>query len=170
LFAIGLLFLPYAEAILLKPRLSKKLATIKTYRESLPKIDRELGFLHYLETNQPPYLDALFVLANAAAPGTKFDAVSMNRRGDLTLRGMMQTAQAAEFRSKLIDSGFFSSVVVEEQTPTPDRQRVVIRIAAQWKPPGARPSLPASSSTAKELKGQTPAREVSDLGKGGGLK
>ena len=106
LFAIGLLFLPYAEAILLKPRLSKKLATIKAYRESLPKIDRELSFLHYLETNQPPYLDALFILANAAAPGTRFDAVSMNRRGDLSLRGTMQTAQAAEFRSKLIDSGF----------------------------------------------------------------
>jgi len=155
--------LPYAEAILLKPRLSKKLANIKAYRESLPKIDRELSFLRYLETNQPPYLDTLFVLANAAGPGARFDAVSMTRRGDLSLRGMMQTAQAAEFRSKLIDSGFFSSVVVEEQTPTPDRQRVVIRITAQCKPPGDRPSLPASSAAPKELKSQ-PAI------KAGGLK
>ena len=170
LFAIGLFFLPYAEAILLKPRLSKKLANIKAYRESLPKIDRELSFLRYLETNQPPYLDTLFVLANAAGPGARFDAVSMTRRGDLSLRGMMQTAQAAEFRSKLIDSGFFSSVVVEEQTPTPDRQRVVIRITAQCKPPGDRPSTPASSAAPKELKSQPPAREVSDPGKGRGLK
>ncbi|MEO8428210.1 MAG: cell division FtsA domain-containing protein, partial [Verrucomicrobiota bacterium] len=160
LFAAALLFLPYGEAILLKPQLLKKLATLKAYRESLPKIDRELSFLHYLQTNQAPCLDALFIVANSAAPGTRFDAVSMNRRGDLSLRGMMQTMQAAEFRSKLIDSGFFSSVVLEEQTPTPDRQRVVIRITAQWKQPGARPSLPASSSAVKELKSETPAREL----------
>ena len=32
------------------------------------------------------------------------------------------------------DSGFFANVTVEEQTPTPDRQRVNVRISAQEKP------------------------------------
>jgi hypothetical protein len=46
---------------------------------------------------------------------------------------MRDPQQVVEFRSKLIDSGLFSTVVVEEQTPTPDRQKVVVRITGQWK-------------------------------------
>ena len=55
-----------------------------------------------------------------------------------------------DFRSKLIDSGFFSTISVEEQTPTPDRQKVNFRMSAQWKPAGARPvqkvELPATGT------------------------
>ena len=32
-----------------------------------------------------------------------------------------------------MDSGFFDRVSVEEQVPTPDRQKVNVRITAQWK-------------------------------------
>lgn len=134
-------FLRYAEPVLFSPGLAKRVREIKAYREDLPKIDRQLNFLKFLETNQPAYLDALLVLGNAAGPGTRFDNVSINRRGELALRATMQTPQAAEFRSKLIDSGFFSTVVVEEQNPTPDRQRVVVRITAQSKPAATRPKI-----------------------------
>src|SRR5881396_3646419 len=106
------------------------------------EIDRELRFLQYLKDNQPPYLDALAIVANATQPGTRFDSVSMNRRGDLSLRGFMRDSQqVVDFRSKLINSGFFTTVVVEEQNPTPDRQKVILRISAQWKPPPGRESL-----------------------------
>ena len=98
-------------------------------------MDRELDFLQYLEQNQPPYLDALLVLAKAAPPGTRFDSVSMNRRGDLALRGSLHDGQqVAELRTKLIESGFFESVGIEEQTPSPDHQKVTVRMNAQWKP------------------------------------
>ena len=66
----------------------------------------------------------------------------MNRRGDLALRGFMRDSQqVVDFRSKLINSGYFSTVVVEEQNPTPDRQKVNLRISAQWKPAPLRESL-----------------------------
>ena len=59
----------------------------------------------------------------------------MNRRGEISLRGSMQDAQqVTDFRAKLMDSGFFDRVTVEEQVPTPDRQKVNVRITAQWKP------------------------------------
>ena len=143
--------LPYLEAPWLKGRLARRLQAIQADRGRLVAIDRDLDFLRYLKQDQPPYLDALFLLAKAAPPGTKFDSISMNRRGDLSLRGSMRDGQqVVAFRSKLIDSGFFSSVAVEEQTPTPDRQKVAVRIAAQWKPANDRQSL-SIGPTAEEI-------------------
>lgn len=155
-FALGCFGLFYLDPIIGKARLSRRVAELKVYKEKLPEIDRELSFLQYLSSNQPPYLDAMFVLANAASPGTRIDSLSLNRRGDIALRATMQNMQPTEFRSKLVDSGFFSSVVLDEATPTPDRQRVVVRMSAQWKPPGQRPALPATPTTAKDAKDGKP--------------
>jgi hypothetical protein len=145
------LILPYAEALALKSLLARKLAAIKTDQGRLVTIDRELDFLQYLKENESPYLDALLVLAKSAPPGTRFDSVSMNRRGDVSIRGSLPNGQqVADFRSKLIDSGFFANVGVEDQTPTPDRQKVNVRMSAQWKPassrttPGVEPSRPSA--------------------------
>jgi hypothetical protein len=133
--ALVLLLLPGMQAIVLKPWLARKLNAIKADSGKLTAIDQELGFFEFLKQNQPPYLDALFVCAKSAPQGARFDSLSMNRRGEIQMRGSMRNAdQVSEFRSKLIDSGFFSSVSVEDQSPTPDRQKVNVRIAAQWRP------------------------------------
>jgi len=131
----GLLVLPYAEALMLKGHLAKKIAALKSGQGNLSAIDHEYDFLSYLKQNGPPYLDALYLFAKAAPPGARFDSTSMNRRGEVSLRGSMHDAQqVTDFRAKLIDSGFFDRVTVEEQVPTPDRQKVNVRITAQWKP------------------------------------
>ena len=144
------LFLPYAEVALLKPHLSRKLAALKAQKGRLETIDNEFSFLQYLKRAQPPYLDALYVISKAAPGGARFDSVSINRRGELSFRGFMMGAQqVADFRSKLLDSGFFSTVVVEDQTPTPDRQRVNVRINAQWKPAETR-TPPTVEAPAKD--------------------
>jgi hypothetical protein len=137
-----LLALPYAEALLLKSRLARKLSEIRANQDRLAAIDHERDFLRFIKQNEPPYLDAIYLFAKAAPPGTHLDSTSMNRRGEISLRGTMQNAQqVTDFRSKLIDSGFFDRVTVDEQVPTPDRQRVNIRITAQWKSVQARASL-----------------------------
>jgi len=118
----------------LKGRLSKKIAALKTGQEKLAVIDREYNFLQYLKQTGPPYLDALYLIAKSAPQGTHIDSASMNRRGEVSVRGAMQNGQqVTDFRAKLMDSGFFERVSVEEQVPGPDRQRVNIRITAQWK-------------------------------------
>lgn len=161
LLAIASISLRYAEAFVQKPRLSRKLSEIKAYREKLPKIDRELSFLQFLKTNQPPYLDPLFAMASAAPPGTRIESLSMNRRGDLSLRAAMRDSQqVGEFRSKLIDSGLFSTVVVEEQTPTPDRQKVTVRMTGEWKQSGDGKPFPGERRRQELEKSKTPAREV----------
>ena len=160
LLVVCSLSLRYAEVLFQKPRLARRLAEIKGSRDKLPQIDRELSFLQYLKTNQPPYLDAISILANSAAPGTRPESLSMTRRGDLSLRaGVRDPQQIVEFRSKLIDSGFFSTVVVEEQTPTPDRQKVVVRMSGQWKPPGERKPFAAEVPRAELGKSRPPMRE-----------
>ena len=136
--ALACLCFPYAEAVLLKNRLAKKLETLKADKVRLATIDRELSFLQHIKTTEPPYIDCLSVLANASQGG-KLDSISMNRRGELSLRGTMRgSQQVTDFRNKLIASGFFASVSVDEQTPSPDRQKFAIRLTAQWKPINAR--------------------------------
>jgi hypothetical protein len=130
----GVLLLPYAEALMMKPRLEKRLSALKADEGRLEIINKELGFLQHLKQSQPPYLDALYLFSKSAPSGAKIESLTMNRRGDVSLRGTLRNAeQVADFRNKLIASGFFSSVAVEEQTPTQDKQKLNIRITAQWK-------------------------------------
>src|SRR5439155_22276804 len=90
------------------------------------------------------------------------------------LRGSRQSSQqVTDFRSKLIESGFFSNVTVDEQSPGagpggmpgmggmagPGGQKVVVRMTAQWKPAAARLTL-AIGPTAEEIeKARTRVRE-----------
>jgi Tfp pilus assembly PilM family ATPase len=166
---IGLLVLPYAEALLFKPHLARELAALKAGRGRLAVIDRELGFLQYLKQNQPPCLDTLFLLAKAAPQGAKLDSISMNRRGDLSWRGTMKDSQqVTDFRSKLIASGFFSGVTVDEQTPSPDRQKVTVRMTAQWMPFNVRQALAIGPTPQEIEKAKTAPKELTMGGAGGG--
>jgi hypothetical protein len=149
LLCAALLF-PYAEAILLKPFLDRKLAAIESDARRLPAIDTELDFLQYLRQSQPPYLDSLYLFAKSAGPGTRFDSLSMDRHGNVSLHGSMPNfQQVADFRAKLIESRFFSAVTVEEQSPSPDRQKVNVRITAQWAPADVRAALSVGPTAAE---------------------
>jgi len=160
--AAGLLVLSfalrYAEPFIQKPRLERKLAQSKAFREKLPAIDRELAFLEYLQTNQPPYLDLVSTIASAASPGSRIDSLSINRRTDISIKASMRDSQqVAQFRSKLIDSGLFSAVVVEEQTPAPDGQKVTVRIVGEWKRPA--PGKPPAKTDRQPIANQTDAQQ-----------
>jgi hypothetical protein len=135
LLLLAVFTLPYAEAMMLRPHLERKVAAFKQDAERLTVIDRELDFLSGLKQSQPPYLDLLYVLSKSVPPGTRFDSLSLNSHGEVALRTIFHDGQqVADFRDKLVASGFFTNVVVEEQSPTPDRQRVNVRMTAQEKP------------------------------------
>ena len=139
------LSLRYVEALLFRSQLTAKLNELTRYRKTLPNLEREVSFLTFIKTNQPPYLDTLAVISSAAPPGTRLDQVSVVRRGDVSLRGSVQDPQGPEkFRTKLIDSGFFSKVVVEEQAPASqqEREKINFRITATLKPDDTRKVLP----------------------------
>ena len=156
LLLLALWSLPYAEAVALKPHLSKKLAAIDADRERLPAIDHELDFLQFIKRNQPPYLDTIYLVSKIAPQGTSFESLSMTRKGEFSIRGKLPNAeQVTQFRSNLIQSAWFSSVVVEEQSPSPDR-KVSVRMTAQLKPIDERkpivvdvPTNPAAGSDKK---------------------
>jgi hypothetical protein len=75
----------------------------------------------------------------------------MNSHGEVSLRGSFRDGQqVADFRSKLIASGCFTNVTVEDQTPTPDHQKVNVRMSAQEKPAVQLQSL-AIGPTAEEI-------------------
>jgi hypothetical protein len=157
--------LRYAEPFFQQPRLAKRIAVMKAYRDSLPNIDKELSFLQYLKTNQPPYLEPIYTIANGAPAGARIETLTMNRRGDLSLRASMRDSQqVVDLRSKLIGSGLFSSVVVEEQTPSPDRKKIVVRMTAQWKTVSERkyPELPPSTRPLNRTPAFFPGEESGD--------
>jgi type IV pilus assembly protein PilM len=150
LLALAALIFPYAEAIVLKPFLEKKLAALESDRGRLATIDQELDFLKFLKQNQPPYLDAVYLLAKSAPPGTHLEELSMGRHQEVAIRLKMGNAQqVSDFRSKLVDSGWFGNVVVEDQSPTQDR-RVDVRMTAELKPVESRKPLPAELPSKKK--------------------
>lgn len=131
LVAIGI---PYAEALWRHPGLEERLQRFKRGEPELALIDRKLDFLQYLDQNQSPHLDALLVVARSAPAGAKLESLNLNRQGEVSIGGYLRdAASVGDFRLKLVNSGFFSRVVVEDQAPTPDRQRVNFRMTAQWK-------------------------------------
>ncbi len=141
--ALALLAFPYAEAFISRPLLRKRLAALQLDRDRLGEIDRRLDFVQHIADSQPPYFDATYVIANAAPQGTRIDSLSMNRRGEVTFSGAVQSPQqVGNLRTQLIDSKFFSRVVVEEQTqPQPGNPRTTFRVTAQWKAAADRESL-----------------------------
>lgn len=159
--ALAALAAPYAEALILKSRLAGKLAAMKQEKGKLGKVDRELEFLRYLKQGQPAYLEVLFIMAKAAPPGTRFDMLSMNRRGELSVRGSIKDSQQlADYRSKLLDAGCFTNVVVEEQSPTPDRQKLTLRMSAQWSSAGGREGLAGALAASQADKPKTTGKEA----------
>jgi hypothetical protein len=156
LLAMAAFALRYAEVLVHRPGLVRKIAEVKSYREKLPNLDRELAFLQFLKTNQPPYFDPLSAIASAAPSGTRIDALSMNRRGDVSIRATLrESQQVVQFRSKLIDSGVFGDIVVEEQNPTPDRQKIIVRMSGHWKVPTGKSLAPATPQDTTQLPPQT---------------
>jgi hypothetical protein len=161
LLAVCALAAPYAEALLFKSRLAGNLAAMKQAKGRLGAVDRELEFLRYLKQNQPPYLEVLFIMAKAAPPGTRMDNLTMNHRGEVSMRGSIKDSQQlADFRSKLLDTGCFTNVVVEEQTPTPDRQKLTVRMSAQWNAAAGRDALAPALAALEAEKNKPAAKEV----------
>jgi hypothetical protein len=146
---LATLIFPYAEAIVLKPFLERKLAALEADRGRLATIDQELDFLKFLKQNQPPYLDAIYVMAKSAAQGSRLEELSMGRHQEINIRmKMANSQQVSDFRSKLIDSGWFANVIVEEQAPSPDR-RFAVRMTAELKPAESRKPLAAEPPARK---------------------
>jgi len=135
LLLLAVLLFPVLEALIMTAPLAAKVNTFQDRaRQVETTVDRDLDFLQYVKQSQPPCLESLYVISQAAPSGIHLDSLTMNRRGEVALRGSLRTGdQVAEFRSKLMASSFFASVTVEEQTPTPDHQKVNIRLTAQWK-------------------------------------
>ena len=97
-------------------------------------------------------------MASAAPPGTRIETLSITRRGDVSFRVAMRDAQqVSQFRSKLVESGAFSTIVIEEQTPTADRKKVNVRITGQWQPVAAQKSLPSSQREHTVIETSVPA-------------
>ncbi len=135
LLLLAVLLFPALEALLLTAPLAAKVTSFQDRaRQAEMTVDRDLDFLQYVKQSQPPCLESIYVISQAAPSGMHLESLTMNRRGELALRASLRNGdQVAEFRSKLIGSGFFASVTVEEQTPSPDHQKVNIRLTAQWK-------------------------------------
>lgn len=138
-----LLLFPFAEALLVKPFLNWRLNSFKAEREKfLSVVEPESKFLLYLKGNQPPYLDALYIFSKSTPPGCHLDSLSLDQRGQISVKAAMPNGPAVtDFRAKLMASGFFANVTVEEQAPIQNQPRVNVRMSAQWKPTGARAAV-----------------------------
>ncbi len=150
-----LLLLPFGEALLFRPFLGWKLAAVKSRREQFISIvDPEMHFLQALKQRQPPYLDAMYLFAQAAPPGLSINSLTINEQGEIALTATMQSAQqVTDFRAHLIASGFFSAITVEDQTSAPGPQKVNVRMTARWKPAGQRTAVKIKPEPGEDKRG-----------------
>ena len=82
------------------------------------------------------------MIGKCSPPGARVDSFGLDRKGELALRvTVRQPPELVDFRNKLVESGFFSSVVLEEQAPSADRQKISARISAHLKAPTDRAGL-----------------------------
>ena len=144
--ALGTLLFPFAEAIVMKPFLEKKLAKLESDRGRLAVIDEELDFLKFVKQNQPPYLDAIYLLARSAPPGSRMNSLAMGRHQDISMSFHFgNSQQVSDYRTKLVESGWFSDVMVEEQSQPEQDHSVNIRMTATLKPVEARKPITTNS-------------------------
>ena len=160
-----LLVFPFVEALLLKPLLARKLDTLTREKQKFVSLaEPEMQFLQSLKQSQPPYLDTLYIFSKAAPPGLHLDSITMDQHGEIQVRATMQSAdQVMDFRSKLIASGFFANITVEEQSP--NQQKVSVRMTAQWKSAGLRPAVKIDPSP--DEAGKSNAGGVANANAGG---
>lgn len=161
-----LLVFPFVEALLLKPLLARKLDTLTREKQKFVSLaEPEMQFLQSLKQSQPPYLDTLYIFSKAAPPGLHLDSITMDQHGEIQVRATMQSAdQVMDFRSKLIASGFFANITVEEQSP--NQQKVSVRMTAQWRSAGLRPAVKIDPSP--DEPGKSNVGGVANANAGGG--
>lgn len=147
LLLLAFLALRMAEPSIRKRQAERRLAELKAQQAKLPNLEREVSFLQFLKTNQPSYLDALATVAASVAPGTKMDSLTLSRRGELSFRGTVQGQQGpTPIRAKLLDSGAFSLVTIDEQTPVQNNQQVNFRLTGLMRPENERPLTKAAQT------------------------
>jgi hypothetical protein len=159
--AVGFFGLRYGGPLLRQPALETALVEAAAAKAALPAVDRELDFLRAIEKAQPAYLNGLVALADATPRGTRLESLRMNSRGEFAFSATLQNPQQAnDLRTKLIDSGIFSNVVIEEQSPTPDQRQAKIRLRARWNPSSEvkSPVLDRVAGTAPTTKTNSPPR------------
>lgn len=150
--ALAVLAFPCVEPVLFKAHLTGRLNEIHAEEARLGTLDQELSFFQFLRKTQPPALDVLGLIVQSAPPGANFESCSLTRAGELSLRGKMGNGtDVTDFRTKLMNSGWFYSVAVDEQAQQPDR-RVNVRLTASLKPADLRRPLPSASPEAKNGK------------------
>lgn len=153
ILALASLSFRYAEPLVRKPGLERRLAAVTAEPSDGRELDQELAFLEHIEAQRSPYLVVMEALGDAAPNGARFESLSMRRSGQVAFETTLQgSSQAIDLRARLISSGVFSSVVVEEQRPAPnDQNRLLVRIAARCRPAAE------IRATAGSLPGTAPA-------------
>jgi len=155
---IAIIALRYVEPLIKKPALAAEIARARVAQSALPPIEEELDFLRYLENSRPAYLNVVTVLADAIPRGTKFDALTLDRRGEFGFRATLANPQqATDLRARLLESGLFSSVVLEEQTPAENNRKLITRISARWKTDPKTPSKTIDKIVAESTASSTNA-------------
>lgn len=148
----GLFLTRYAAPLLHGDAVRDRMEALQGAETDFPSIDRELAFLKHVQTSQPPVLDLLAVVADAIPKGALVDSMTLDRRGHLNIQSTMpKHLQPTVIRTKLLESGIFSEIVIEEQTPIENNQKLKVRIQARF-PAGKRISSPFLRDLDKKAK------------------
>ncbi len=130
------------EPALRSSGLDAQLKQFNEQKSQLPELDRELSFMEHVAQKSLPYMDLISLLAAQTVPGFQLETLDMGSDRQIQIRGALpQNAQPEDLRAKLLSSGWFEQVVLDEQTPDKNKRNLTIRISLTVKPPLRRPAL-----------------------------
>ena len=134
------------EPTLRSSSLDAKLKQFNEQKSQLPELDRELSFMEHMAEKSLPYMDLISLLAAQTVPGFQLETLDMGSDRQIQLRGALpQNAQPEDLRAKLLSSGWFERVVLDEQTPDKNKRNLTIRMSLTVKAPLRRPPLSESA-------------------------
>ena len=142
------LFLHYGAPLVRLAARKARLEEARAIRASLPNLDRELGFLEFVEKSQVDYLEALTALSQSLPQGTVLEGLTLSRQGEVSIQGKAASFEGAnDLRGRLVKTGWFSHVVIQDQAPSKQEGRVDFRMSARIRP-DARPVQVAAKAQA----------------------
>ncbi|MDC0325317.1 hypothetical protein OAM01_01005 [bacterium] len=118
------------EPSLRSSKLEGQLIEYREQKNFLPEIDRELSFLEHVQQKTIPYMDLVGLLAAKSVSGFQLESLEMSSDRRVQVRGSLpQNAHPEDLRAKLLESGWFEQVVLDEQTPDKNKRNVTVRVS-----------------------------------------
>ena len=126
---IIVLSLRYIEPYYKSGQIDLELNALQEQVKWIPEVDKEVSFLQMVDNNLITFEGVIPIISSAVDPQFQLSEIILNRRGDLNITATVKSAdQISSIRKKLMETKFFTSIVVESQNPDSKKKNISLKL------------------------------------------